>query len=135
MTSERFSRVLIFKRRYNKSFKHLLAVQKVKIYLKIQYNHFQQIIMLHSKCKHSIFKYTATIQTYHKSLRTFLLLLVQEPTKLSMRLTMRLFLEALVHYNTYRKSWKVSRAYFNFLTLILRVYFPEGLLSRGLTLI
>ena len=32
-----------------------------------------------------------------------------------------------------RKYWKVSRAYFNFLTFILRVYFPEGLLSRGLT--
>ena len=36
---------------------------------------------------------------------------------------------------TYRKYFIVSRAYSNFLTFILRVYFPEGLLSRGLTLI
>ena len=35
----------------------------------------------------------------------------------------------------YRKYFIVSRAYSNFLTFILRVYFPEGLLSRGLTLI
>ena len=31
----------------------------------------------------------------------------------------------------YRISWKVSRAYFHFLTFILRIYFPEGLLSMG----
>ena len=35
----------------------------------------------------------------------------------------------------YRKYFIVSRAYSNFLTFILRVYFPEGLLSRGLTFI
>ena len=31
----------------------------------------------------------------------------------------------------YRKYWKVSRAYFNFLTFFLRVYFQVGLLFRG----
>ena len=35
----------------------------------------------------------------------------------------------------YRKYFIVSRAYSNFLTFILRVYFQTGLLSRGLTLI
>ena len=31
----------------------------------------------------------------------------------------------------YRKYWKVSRAYINFMTFFLRVYFQVGLLFRG----
>ena len=40
-----------------------------------------------------------------------------------------------ISFYDYRKYFIVSRAYSNFLTFILRVYFQTGLLSRGRTLI